>query len=288
MDASGLPPADAARQLNEVAGVRARVEQRADDRAYGWIQLWSGVLAAAYVGAFLTVQAVPRTSAPWPILVLPVLVACALVPGAHARLRVRRQPTAGQLALALAAVLVPFAVLAGLHVAGLGYPWWLGLLVALLALVVVSGPGVRLIRRGGREPAAEPWRNRPLTTTARVTTVGIRLYLGVLGGTGLLSALDDSPPWGSAAFAVVTILSPLVLVGYLVGWSASWGLARVGSEWGPWHWLAFGAALALNFTLALLGTVTSSLTVPVPLGAGVLIALPVTVTAFLPARHGRG
>jgi hypothetical protein len=75
---------------------------------------------------------------------------------------------------------------------------------------------------------------------------------------------------------------------FLVGWSAPWGLARVGSEWGPRLWLAFGATLALIFALVVLGTVPSWLTVPMALGAGVLIALPLTVTAFPPARHGGG
>lgn len=57
---------------------------------------------------------------------------------------------------------------------------------------------------------------------------------------------------------------------------------------GPLHWLAFGGTLALVFTLVLLGTFTSWLTVPVAVGASLLIPLPLTVTAFLPTSHDRG
>jgi ATP/ADP translocase len=78
MDAPGPRPADAAHQLSDIASVRIRIEQRTDYRSYGWIQTWAGVLLAAYVGTFVTAQSASRSGTPWPALVLPVLLACAL------------------------------------------------------------------------------------------------------------------------------------------------------------------------------------------------------------------
>lgn len=273
MSGNDMESERAARLLAEGRTLEQKVERNTDLRAYGLIQMCGAVVTSSYIGTFLITMKNPGMSN---LLLLPMLLFCLLIQGAHNRLRVHLRPTGRRLWLLMGAALVPFLSLAVLNLFSLAYPWWLNLAAVGLVLVVLGGNGIAYVRRPGAASTIEPWTNEPLSTTARKVTVAVGAYLGVAAGT--------SPHmWFGIASAVLTMLIFVALI----GWRSPWGLARVGSEWGPIHWAAFGLSVTLIFALAILITHTSWIILPLSLLAGVLVALPLIVAAFIPPSHGR-
>lgn len=263
----------AARLLAEGRTMEQQVARRTDLRAYGVIQVCGAVITSLYIGVFLLTMGNPSMSN---LLLLPMLLFSLLIQGAHNRLRVHLRPSGRRLWLLMVTTLVPFLSLAVLNLLSIAYPWWLNLAVVGLVLVVLVGNGMTYVRRSAAASSIEPWTNEPLSTTARKVTVIIGAYLGVAAGA-------VSHVW----FPVAAVLLIMLFFVALVGWRSPWGLARVGSEWGPIHWAAFGLSITFIFAVAILNTHTAWMTSPLPLLAGALVALPLFAAAFITPSHGR-
>lgn len=279
---TGPDRADAS--LRGYAQVRAKVEHRGPSRAFAVLQLWLAAALAAYLGAFLisvvgdppnevTAGAADYTSG---LLVLPLLLLASLISGARERFSIRTKPSAAHW-VAYTLIIGWFAVLLVASITEVTYPWWAALLLPVLLFVTMAAGPIRALSRP-RTREAQPWSNEPLRRPARRTTVLIGLTAG------LLAATSTQEKW----FAVISTAACVVLVVvFLFGWRAEWGLSHTGYEWGPIHWAAFGIVLSGLFTLSVLLANTDWITPPISITAGVLALLVMAYAAFLPRNPGR-
>ena len=275
----------AAASLQGYAQVRAKVEDRGPSREFAQLQLCLTVALSAYLGVFLISSAAdPPTEVSAGardytsgLLVLPVLLLGSLVSGARERFSIRSKPSVAQW-VAVTLIIGGVTVLLAVSIAGVAYPVWVALLVPAFLFVIMAAGPIRVLSGSATGAARQPWSSTPLSRPVRRTTVLIGL------STGLLAATSTQEAW----FAVISSAAMLVLVViFLFGWRAEWGLSHTGYEWGPIHWAAFGIVLSVLFVLSMLLATTEWITTPVSILAGVLALLVMVGAAVLP-RPERG
>lgn len=104
------------------------------------------------------------------------------------------------------------------------------------------------------------------------------IALGVFFGLACAFVLLPAAAWG------VNMAGLILVVIALVAQSSSWGLLRTGYLWRLPQWSAFALAVAVMFALAVLIIATDIVTAPLALGAGALVAVALTLSAFFPRR----
>lgn len=166
---------------------------------------------------------------------------------------------------------LPFMAATLLAVAGIEYPWWIALVAG------ACGALPHLLRLGGlgRERAGEQADDEALALSqiARNFTIALGLVFVMLS---VLVGFPVYPLIGFFAFLTLAVMA--------VGWSSSWGLPAIGSEWGRWQWSGFGTAGGVLAGVALLITRTAVDQLTVGIVGGVIIAGAMGVAAFAPAR----
>lgn len=280
----------AARLLDAADHVSVRVNEGTDFRTHALIQGWGTAVLFVYVAAFLLLFTAPGQDGeaggpPSGIiyanaLLIAVLAQSQLVQGARNRIPISfAGPLRGRkLWLTLVGVIL-FMAVAVSSLLGVEFGWWVSLVVAactaapLGILSVVSAQKAR--RNTARAPLLSP--RSPLSRTARVITASLGIYFGVTG------ALTVTPLFW---FSLATVFLILILLAMMIGWNARWGLPRAGSEWGQRQWMAFGASFTLLVALTLVVARTSWNTPWVGVIGGILIALPLALSA-LPTRRQR-
>lgn len=112
----------------------------------------------------------------------------------------------------------------------------------------------------------------PLSLTARVVTLVLGAWLGVLGAA---AGASSSIPW--------SITSAALMLAILATRDSRWGLSRLAQEWGRIQWIAFGCSfVVMNGLAAVLARTDWDLTI-VGLVGGICVAAPLAIASFRPA-----
>lgn len=279
-ESGDVPPGEAEAQLRSHEDMRAKVERRGPSRAYASLMLWSALVMSAYIGVFMFAFTGPalddatagaHNSAFIMLLMFPILVFSSLLGGARERFSIRRNPVSSFWVVP-ALILVAFGVLGVMAVMGVAYPWLLNLIVPVALFVVMAANPIRQLLGAAKTPGEERWVNEPLSRPAQRNTAAIG------GAAGLLAATSTQQ-------LLFPILMVVIILGFIVlslAFSASWGLARTGYEWGPLHWSVFGVTLGVVFLLALLLARTTMVTTLLAVIAGVLAFAVMLGASLLP------
>ncbi|MEV8254114.1 hypothetical protein AB0O95_09145 [Rhodoglobus sp. NPDC076762] len=272
---------EAAHQLQQQQEVRDSVQEHGPSRGFAWYQLWSGIMAAAYIGVFLFAFSAgvgtaedsnPGNMSQTSLLIVPILAFSVLTTGARERFGIRTALPRSVWIPLVAALLGMFS-LAGLSVFDVPYPRFLIALVTLTVLVPLAVPAIAQLIR-----APQP-RNRadrdyaPLSKPVRWNTV----IMGTVAG--LLIAFDN-----------ILIVSMLVMIAALAGIMLSfvltesrWILPQVGFEWGWPQWTAFGIATSTLFVFSALNPHLHALSPAATVPSAILVFLVMLVASALPA-----
>lgn len=274
----------ASERLREFARLESSASERRPSRGYWWLMLWSAVLIAAYVGVYLftfggsTVEEVSDRSggysATW-VMLTPVLAFSSLLSGARERFSIRAKPSPLHW-VCYGLVMAGFVALGVLSITGIAYPWWLNVLVPLVLFFTMAATPVRNLAATSRGSSTS-WGNAPLSVASRLMTMLIGLAIGVL-------LVTSANPLAAAISGIVVMVFLIVV---LVSWRSSFGLPRVGYQWGSIHWVCFGACAAIVFACVLLTTFTSWFTASYNVAAGILVFIIMGVAAVLPRRDAR-
>lgn len=276
-----------AQTLDRIAGLRARAERM--PRGHAVLQLAIAVLFAGYIGVFAFtgsaeggVQAFGGTTAT--LILPPVIISSALVSGANERFGQRVLLTrADWIAVALFVFMVAAVFVWGIVADRYPdtvdrYPWWVALVLAVVALVVFGARPLTVILHTDAQ-SADPVGERSvgLSLPARLTTA----FLGVFFG--LVCAVVFVPTLG---WLVMMLGMMIVVIGLAVR-NEPWGFANVGYEWRVPQWVGFGIASTIMFLLSVLIVATDAITPGVAASAGALVAASLILSAFLPGpRRG--
>ena len=282
-DSGFVSAEDAVTRLQQHDSVRARAERSGPSRGYAWLLILSALVLSVYVGVFLFAfyGFDPYTGTGGysytNLLVLPILLFSALVNGARERFSIRKKPSIAQW-IAYLVTFAAFMILAGLSVAGVSYPRWLNLLVAGALFAAIAVAPIRQLVSAHATTRSEPWVNERLSVPVRWTTASIGVVVGVL-------AAASASTWFPIASSAIMLGSLIVA---LVGWRARWGLPRTGYEWEPVHWVVFGIAITLTFTLTALLTASTSTPIWLPLAVGASAFALMLTASLLPLRFRQG
>lgn len=257
--------------------------ERRPSRGYWWLMLWSSVLTASYLGAYLftfggstVAEASERGCyAPTWVMLTPVLILSSLLSGARERFNIRATPSPVHWAC-YGLVMAGFITLGALSISGIAYPWWLNLLVPLVLFATMAATPLRGLASSSRG-SSEPWVSAPLSGASRVMTVLIGAAIGLL--------LVTSAHRLAAAISGVVVMALLIAV--LASWRTAFGLPRVGYQWGWIHWACFGACAMIVFACVVLTTYASWFTAVPTLAAGVLVWIIMGAAAFVPRGEAR-
>ena len=289
-DNDGVESSTASGLLDAADRVSVRVNQGIDFGTHARILGWSAATLFVYASTFLlllsaSVRVIEEDDVPNPMLYGSVLVIVfvaleQLLQGARNRLPISLvRPLPGRtLWLALPGFLLFLAVGIAILV-GVEITWWADIVVALCLAALPGFLCIASVRKARTNPAhrSRASARAPLGRSARLITAGLGIYFGIAG------VLTLVPPLG---YSIATMVLILIMVAMMLGWSAPWGLPSVGSEWGQRQWTAFGVSFALLFALTLLAAITPWNTAWVGGTVGVLIALPLVLSA-LPSPHHR-
>lgn len=255
----------------------SRVQQSAvgDDRPFAWLTLVGAAFASAYVGIWIAVTtlslSVGFTSAAMTLLPT-ILLYTGLVTGSRERFSVRTRTSIRDVVVIIPAM-IAFLVFALLSLAGVTYPWWLGIVVGGALFAGLGGSAiVKLVSSPRPASRSTPWRSEPLSRPARTVTALVGVALGVV------VALAPFP----MASSIATVVILLLVIMATVTPGSKLSLASTGFEWGAIHWVGFGIAVAIVYATTLLFPLT---TLGSPLGAilcGVVTAAALVIAAFLP------
>ncbi|MEO7122651.1 MAG: hypothetical protein ABI400_05950 [Lacisediminihabitans sp.] len=275
---------DAAAWLRNHDQIQDLVNRRVPTRSQATLSLWGALVLAVYVGVFLiafggrTVHETVSNGGDYQfsnMLLVPLLAFSFLVNGARERMGIQRKP-AGRSWILYLAIFVAFMALGVLSLVGVGYPWWLNLLVPLLLFVTLAITPLRQLRQSVKTPETERWVTKPLSRPTRWTTAVIGVTFGLLVAT-------STSRW----FPILSIIAFMLILGALIGLRTRWGLPRTGYEWGPWQWVAFGLATGVLFLDVALLTFTPWMTTAVAIIAGVLVAAVMVLAALFPRAADR-
>lgn len=283
-DEGDVSTSGAAAWLRNHDQIQDLVNRRVPTRSQATLSLWGALVVAVYVGVFLitfggrTVHETVSSGGNYQyanILLLPLLVFSFLVNGARERGGIQRKPSRHSWVIYVP-ILVGFIALAVLSLVGVGYPWWLNLLVPLLLFVTMAITPLRELRQAVKTPETEHWITKPLSRPTRWTTAVIGVTFGLLVAT-------STSRW----FLILSIIAYMLILGALIGLRTRWGLPRTGYEWGPSQWVAFGLATGVLFLDVALLTFTPWMTTAVAIIAGVLVAAVMVLAALFPRAAGR-
>jgi hypothetical protein len=273
-----------AQELRRIDELRAQVKRM--PREHAVLQLAIAVLFAGYIGVFAFtgsaeggVQAFGGTTAT--LILPPVIISSALVSGANERFGKRVLLTrADWIAVALFVIMVAavfvWGIVADRHPDTIDrYPWWVALVLAVVALVVFSARPLSVILRTDA-PTADRAEERSvgLSLPVRLTTAFLGVFFGLVCAVVFVPALG----W------LVMMLGMMIVVIGLAVRNEPWGFLNVGYEWRLPQWIAFGFASLVMFLLALLIAATDVVTPGIAAGAGALVAASLIVSALLPGR----
>ncbi|MBN9612152.1 MAG: hypothetical protein J0H64_01570 [Actinobacteria bacterium] len=274
-------PADAAALL--AAHDRTVVAQRppAPSRALIRFRIWSAACAAAYVVTIMLIATTPNPGSSVNTTLVPVaafILASALATETEQRFAVRRRARA-IVPIALGLVAAAFVVIFwGTRTPA---PLWAAALFGVAAFVALALPEWRRLRstRPADDTRDTPWRNRPLSPETRLITWGMAAYLGMLL---VLLRFDGGAEGQPLVF--LALYGPLIFLTFV----PRWGLRRLGAEWGPLHWAAFGVGLVAIMVVAPMthaGLPGSDIAC---IGAGIAVFLLLGLCAQLPLRGSSG
>jgi hypothetical protein len=280
--------AQAAHLLDVADQVSIRVNEGTDFRIAALILGWGAAALFIYVAAFLLLFTAPgqdgggsdHIAAFLSPLLIAILVQSQLIQGARNRILISlgRPLRSWKLWLQLFGFVL-FVAVAAASLFGLHFSWWVSFVVAIFVTAPLGIASLSSARKAREHPARTPLVSprSPLSGTARVMTAGLGAYFGLAG------AMTLAPrPWSS----IVNLLLILIVVGLMIGWNARWGLPRVSSEWGLRPWAAHGTSFTLLVTLTVVVARTSWASPWIAATGGILIALPLLVSA-LPQRHAQ-
>lgn len=265
------------RMLRNVDAIRARTAQM--PRGHALLQFTYTVLLAAYMGVFVYTGSTEGGASVFggmtmALVLPPIIISSGLVNGANERFRRRLRNTARQW-IALGFFFAVLAVLLIWGIAGGGYPWWISLLAVAVTLLIFGARPLGIVLRTPAASVHDPQQHsRPLSVPARVTTILLGIYLA----SACALVLVPIATW------FVTVFGLLAIIIALSAQTTSWGLLNTGYEWRLPQWAAFGVAALVMFLLAVLIIATDIVTPVVAVGAGVLVAASLIVSAFIPGR----
>ena len=273
--------AQAAHLLDVAEQVSVRVNEGTDFRIAALIQGWGAAALFIYVAAFLllfTASGPDGNGSDHNVgilstLAIAILVQSQLIQGARNRILISlaRPLRSWKLWLQLVGFVLFIAVGAA-SLFGLQFSWWVSFVVAIFVTAPLGIASLSSARKARKHPARTPLASPhlPLSRTSCVMTAGLGAYFGLAGAMTLLPR-----QWSS----IVDFLLILIVVGLMAGWNARWGLPRVSSEWGLRQWAAHGTSFTLLVTLTIVVARTSWASPWVAATGGILIALPLVVSA---------
>lgn len=277
MESERMSHGDALRDLHAIQTKAAGMQ-----RGHAGFHLAYTVLLAAYIAVLVFTVSIEggRSVLGGGVIALvlpPIIISSGLISGANERFGVRRRATTRQHVM-LGIYLLALGALLVWGLAGDGYPWWTSLVAAAATLVVFGARSLMTLVREDALPAHggefETGERARLARPARITTVVIGFYFGLLSG----SVLTPTVAWMSM---MLGLMAAIVALGAQV---SAWGLLRTGYEWRRRHWVGFGVATMVMFALAVLIVATEVVTPALAIIAGLTVAASVIVPAF----EGRG
>lgn len=244
-------------------------------RPYAWIVLWGAVQMSSYLGLWLLIVhdgASTISSTTIGVLLPTVLLYSIFIHGARERFSSRTRGSAAYVWV-VSVVLVAFFGVGGVALFGPGYPWWVAVVIAVLAFAVLALQPVRLLSRpASADGGVDPWLSEPLVAEPRTLTIVLGLYFGTA------TALVSVPIAGS----LLMIATMFLFIVSISAPHARWSLAQVGYAWGRLHWFAYGATILLIYGVVIALWLAGSLPAGILIPCGVLVAAPLVVAAFLP------
>ncbi|UYO96440.1 hypothetical protein OED01_12630 [Microbacterium sp. M28] len=273
--------------MDRIADLRARAVRM--PRAHAVLQLAYAVFFAGYIGVFAFAgsaeggaQAFGGMTAT--LILPPVIISSALVSGANERFGRRvLLARADWIAVILFALSFVGTVAWGIvseSSAGTvgGYPWWVALVLALMALVAFGvRPLIVILRTAAESDGRTKGRAIALSLPVRLTTAFLGVFFGLVCAVVFVPAIG----W------LVILLGMIIVVIALAVRHEPWGFANVGYEWRFPQWIAFGIASTIMFLLSVLIVATDAITPGIAAGAGALVAASLILSAFLPGpRRG--
>lgn len=272
-----MPHGDALRDLHAIQTKAAGMQ-----RGHAGLQLAYTLLLAAYIAVLVFTGSIEggRSILGGGVIALvlpPIIISSGLISGANERFGARRRATARQHVM-LGVYLLALGALLAWGVAADGYPWWVSLVAAAATLIVFGARSFATLLREDALAAdrgeSERRESAGLARPARVTTVVIGIYLGLLSGL----VLTPTVIW------LTMMLGMMAAIVALGAQASSWGLLRTGYEWRRRHWVGFGLATTVMFALSVLIVATEVVTPAVTVIAGVVVAASVIVPAFISRR----
>lgn len=272
----------AAHLLDVADQVSVRVNEGTGFRSAALIQGWGAAVLFIYVTAFLllfTASGLDGNGSDHNVgfsstLVIAILVQIQLIQGARNRIliSVARPLRNWKLWLQLFGFVL-FIAIAAASLFGLQFSWWVSFVVAIFVTAPLGIASLSSARKARKHPTRTPLvsPHLPLSRTARVMTAGLGAYFSLAGAMTLLPR-----QWSS----IGNLLLILIVVGVTAGWNSRWGLPRVSSEWGLRQWAAHGISFTLLVTLTVVVARTSWASPWIAATAGILIALPLVLSAL--------
>ncbi|WP_162942659.1 hypothetical protein [Cryobacterium soli] len=279
----------ATRLLQNGDAVSLRVRNAIDDRTRAIAEAWLGVGVLAYAVCLVFASKgedgtgmVPGVQAASPVglgailtLLIPFFVASSLERGLQQSLHTTAAAKPGRRrSVVTAASLVPLLFITGLVVFAPATPWPIALVVAFSASLPLGVLSVRSALRarasGVRRPA--PTLVAPLSPANQVSMTVLGLWLGAAVACGGL-------PF--PAVGAIIVIGLLFAIGVLD--VTRWGLPQLAQEWGRTQWIAFGFSYLTAIIVAVLLARSAWDPSIVSSVGGILVAVPLVVTAFRPA-----
>ena len=267
-----IPGPEEARALLEARGAVAdRAALRPPPRSLAWLQLGSAISLTIVMAACLVLVDSPTVPQAFG-LVLPVVVAPALIDGAGERYGTRTRRSLRE-RLTGAAALLAVVVAIVIRILGTQYPWWINIVLVAAVLAAFATDPVRTLRTAPRTEAA--WPRHRLSLQARTITC----VIGAAFGTVIATA-----PLPAASFAL-SVGFFVLMGGFLATMWSRWGLPRTGYEWWPAHWV-IAAVGAILVPIALLAAAwVSGVSEWAWVGTGAAVCAVFIAGALLPSRR---
>jgi len=269
--------ADAAALLAAHDRTITRQDPPAASRSLIRFRIWAAALTAAYVVAVVIIATARDHDSSVTTILVPVtafIAASALATETEQRFSVRRRT---RVALALTIGLVAAVLVGTFWAIDAPVPFWGAAVLGLAVFATLAIPEWRRLhrRRAVDDTRDTPWLNRPLSSEARLITWVMAAYLGALL---VLLRFGGAP--GGEAITFVVLYGPLLALTFL----PSRGLRRIGAEWGPVHWTAFGLGLIAILSLAPMVHAELPGSGALCIGAGIVVFLLLGLSAQLPPR----
>lgn len=266
--------------LQNVAAIRAQTARA--PRGHALLQLAYSVLLSAYMGIVVFTGSMDGGASAFggttmTLILPPIIVSSALVNGANERFGERMRVNA-RYWIAFGVFALMLVLFMSWGIIGNGYPWWMALVTVAITLVLFGARPLSVILSSSSQSQPDNASPSPaLSLPARLTTAFLGIFLGLMCAVVLVPA----------AAWLVLMLGLIVVLIAATARAASWGLLSTGHEWRLPQWAAFGIAAVVMFLLAVLIIVGGIVTPVLAVGAGVIVAVVLIVSVFVPgSRRG--